>query len=441
MVRTAVIGGGYVGLVSSACLASLGHSVTCIEIDKTRLERLEAGDLPIFEPGLDDLVAAGRREGRLTFTDDYRAAIPSVDFVFIAVNTPQAEDGNADTSNVLASVRSIHEAARPGLTLVIKSTVPVGTGDEIGEFFREAGLDVSVASNPEFLRQGTAIRDFLEPDRIVIGTSNRETARRVSSLFAAIDAPIIYCSQASAELAKYAANAFLAARISFINEISMLCDEVQADVMEVAEIVGTDARIGRSYLTAGLGWGGSCFPKDVQALAFAERSRALAPMIADAVYQVNQLQRDRALALVSQNLGSLTDKTVGVLGLAFKPDTDDLREAPAVDIIRRLLAEGARIKAHDPVATRNAMQVLPAVCYVDDPHDVASDADFLILATEWPIYQELNWSRIRKAMRRPYVLDGRQALNRSLLQDLGFEYLALGRTSAPVGEGGEILDA
>lgn len=428
MSRISVIGAGYVGLVTGAGLAWLGHSVVLLESDRTRLARLANGHVPIHEPGLAELLANARDDGRLEFAGDYAAVIPSSDYAFLAVNTPAGPDGEADTRHVFAAVRMLLEHARPGLTVVTKSTVPVGTGDEIERLVLEAGLDgIEVVSNPEFLREGTAVDDFLHPDRIVVGTARPATAEAVAGLYEGLDAAVFVTSRRSAELAKYAANALLATRISFMNEIASISETVGADVEEVARVVGADSRIGPKFLQAGLGWGGSCFPKDLTALAATAARSGRKAAILEAVIEVNARQRERAVELLLDATGGRDGATVGVLGLAFKPHTDDLRGSPALAIIGRLLEDGVRVRAHDPQAMAHASLLLPTVTLSDEPYDVAEGADALLLATEWPEYLQLDWTRIRRAMRGRLLLDGRNVLHPTHLRALGFEYRSFGR--------------
>jgi UDPglucose 6-dehydrogenase len=425
-------GAGYVGLVTGTCLAELGHAVVCLETDPVRLSMLQRGELPIHEPGLGDAINRLTRTGRLRFADDYAAAVPECDFAFIAVSTPAGPDGRADTSFVFAAARSIIEHARPGLIVVVKSTVPVGTADDIAQLIGRAGrADVDVVANPEFLREGSAIRDFAAPDRIVIGASDPAAGRAVAQLYASLDAPVMLCSPRSAELAKYAANALLATRISFINEMSVICDALQADVEEVARIVGADRRIGPAFLKAGLGWGGSCFPKDVRALAASAADRNCPADMLDAVLNVNARQREGAFHRIRSAVGTSDGAVVGVLGLAFKPDTDDLRGSPALDIIGRLLEEGIQVRAHDPVAMPKARAILPNIHYCDDAYEVTRGSDALLLATEWPEYLLLDWARVHTLMRGRVIFDGRNALDREMLSGLGYTYLAFGRTAPP----------
>ena len=433
MTRVTVIGAGYVGLVAAACLAELGHDVISVERDADRLSALTRGEAPFHEPGLPEMVRRQRRAGRLCFSDDYGPAVRSSSTAFIAVNTPSASGGEADTSFVLQAAQSILAHARPGLVIVIKSTVPPGTGDAVAELAAAAGVDVDVVSNPEFLREGSAVKDFLKPDRIVLGAGRPEAGEAAASLLAGIDAPVIICGRRSAEMGKYAANALLASRISFMNEIAAICEVAGADIDDVVRIVGTDHRIGPYFLNAGLGWGGSCFPKDVRALAKTATTSGYRPAILDATLDVNAGQRHRAFARLHAALGDCAGATVAVLGLAFKPHTDDVREAPALDLIERLHAAGARVQAHDPVAVTTARRVAPSVTFCDDPYDAAVGSDALVLATEWPEYRSLDWRLLRELMRGRVVLDGRNILDAPFLSSLGFTYLGFGR---PTGKNG-----
>ncbi len=429
MTRIAVVGAGYVGLVAAACLAKMGHCVTCLEVDPHRLSSLRRGELPVREPDLDDLVAATRAAGLLRFTNDDGAALSQSQFVFIAVNTPPGPDGEADTSYVFGAVGSIVEHAPPGLVIVVKSTVPVGTGDEIARLVARSGKDAEIVSNPEFLRQGSAVHDFLRPDRIVIGASSEEAAAKVAALYEPLEAPIFTCSRRSAELAKYSANALLATRISFMNEIAAISEAVQADIDDVARIVGADRRIGPSFLRAGLGWGGSCFPKDVLALIHMAVSHGRDPSILQSVFDVNTRQRERAFQNLTAALNGSDVPTIGVLGLAFKSDTDDIRGSPALDIIARLLQQNIIVRAHDPLAMANAREAIPQIDYCRDAYDVARGSDALLLATEWREYLDLDWSRVRTLMRGRAVLDGRNVLDGDMLSRLGHEYIAFGRAT------------
>jgi UDPglucose 6-dehydrogenase len=417
-----------VGLVTAACLAELGHEVRCLEIDTERLLRLHAGELPIHEAGLDTLMDINTRERRLTFTGSFDEAITGADVAFIAVPTPPAADGTADTSHVFSALGAITDHALPGLVVAIKSTVPVGTGDLAAKIAAEAGKQIELVSNPEFLRQGTAVSDFMEPDRVVVGASSQIAAQKVARLFAALEAPVVYSNRRSAELAKYASNALLASRISFMNEISDICEVSQADVVDVARIVGLDRRIGSSFLSAGLGWGGSCFPKDVLALKMFGELVGRDPKILRAVYDVNFGQRKKAAVRLIAAASRGQDPTVAILGLAFKPETDDVRGSPAIDIATMILAHGIRVQAHDPVAMDNARRVAPEIEYVATAEAAVTGAHAVLLATEWKDYLRLDWTAIKNAMSGSVIVDGRNVLNGRHLQEIGFEYHSFGRT-------------
>ena len=434
MAQLAVVGAGYVGLVTAACLSEFGHQVTCIEVDEGRLSRLRSGDLPIHEPGLSELVSKHTLDGRLRFAGEY-GPIAGAEFVFIAVPTPPRKDGAADTSHVLQAVNSLIPHARPGVVIVIKSTVPVGTGDQLAglALVLEAGLEV--VSNPEFLRQGTAVHDFMAPDRVVIGASSTHEAARVADLYASLEAPVVCVDRRSAELAKYTANALLATRISFMNEISHIAAAVHADVDDVARIVGLDRRIGPAFLQAGLGWGGSCFPKDVLALRWVAATSGCPAPILEAVYKTNELQREGAAELLLSAVRAIDDPVVAILGLAFKPNTDDVRGSPALSIARRLLKEGVIVRAHDPFAAVNAGRVLPDVDYRPEPYSALDGADALLLATEWEEYRGLDWVLVRETMRGKTVLDGRNALDALFLRELGFRYWSIGGGAHDNGNG------
>jgi len=430
-----VVGTGYVGLTTGVCFADLGHSVTCIEIDLHKLELLRSGKSPIFEPGLEEMQERNMRAGRLRFTDDYAVGIPDAEFIFITVGTPMAEDGSADLTYVKAAARSIGQYLRSGSIIIDKSTVPVGTGDLVENIIAEhAGPDVKfdVVSNPEFLREGSALSDFFKPDRIVLGAKNREAAQRVAALHETLGAPIIITDLRTAEMIKYASNAFLATRISFINEIAQICERLGADVREVARGMGADKRIGPHFLEAGVGYGGSCFPKDVLALYHMAASAGCHPQLLQAVMDINSDARKRFVKKVETVLGSLEGRLIGVLGLSFKPNTDDMREAPSVDIINALLKKGARVKAYDPVAMPRAEEILPTVTFTATAYDVAKDADALLLVTEWNEFKQLDWHRIKRYMRQPVVIDGRNLYDPREMRNLGFIYWGVGRGEAPV---------
>lgn len=435
MKNICVVGTGYVGLTTGVCFADLGHSVTCIEIDLHKLELLRSGKSPIFEPGLEELQERNMRAGRLRFTDDYAVGIPDAEFIFITVGTPMGEDGSADLTYVKAAARSIGQYLRSGSIIIDKSTVPVGTGDMVENIIAEhAGPDVKfdVVSNPEFLREGSALSDFFKPDRIVLGAKNREAAQRVAALHETLGAPIIITDLRTAEMIKYASNAFLATRISFINEIAQICERLGADVREVARGMGTDKRIGPHFLEAGVGYGGSCFPKDVLALYHMAASAGCHPQLLQAVMDINSDARRRFVKKVETVLGDLEGRVIGVLGLSFKPNTDDMREAPSVDIINALLKKGARVKAYDPVAMARAEELLPTVTFTATAYDVAKDADALLLVTEWNEFKQLDWHRIKRYMRQPVVIDGRNLYDPREMRNLGFIYWGVGRGEAPV---------
>jgi UDPglucose 6-dehydrogenase len=429
--RISVIGAGYVGLVTSACLADLGHTVTCVEIDPERLAQLKQGQVPIYEPGLDEMVARNRLAGRLLFTADHAAAVQDAAIAFIAVNTPPGPDGQADTSFVFSAARAVIAHAAPGLIVVTKSTVPVGTGDALRHLAVSAGrADIEVVSNPEFLREGCAIGDFMAPDRIVVGSADRSAAEAVARLYEPLGVTVVVADRRSAELAKYAANAFLATRISFMNEIATICEAVAADVTEVARIIGMDRRIGPAFLQAGLGWGGSCFPKDVRALAATAAQHNCRHSILHAVFDVNARQRQRVVNRLRDAVAGQPNPTVAVLGLAFKPGTDDVREAPALEIVADLIEAGIHVRAHDPVAVENARRALPHIAYCPDAYAAASGAHALLVATEWREYRSLDWRAIRDLMRGTLVIDGRNVLDGALLSSLGFAYAGVGRPPA-----------
>lgn len=435
MKNICVVGTGYVGLTTGVCFADLGHSVTCIEIDLHKLELLRSGKSPIFEPGLEEMQERNMRAGRLRFTDDYAVGIPDAEFIFITVGTPMAEDGSADLTYVKAAARSIGQYLRSGSIIIDKSTVPVGTGDLVENIIAEhAGPDVKfdVVSNPEFLREGSALSDFFKPDRIVLGAKNREAAQRVAALHETLGAPIIITDLRTAEMIKYASNAFLATRISFINEIAQICERLGADVREVARGMGADKRIGPHFLEAGVGYGGSCFPKDVLALYHMAASAGCHPQLLQAVMDINSDARKRFVKKVETVLGTLEERLIGVLGLSFKPNTDDMREAPSVDIINALLKKGARVKAYDPVAMPRAEELLPTVTFTATAYDVAKDADALLLVTEWNEFKQLDWHRIKRYMRQPVVIDGRNLYDPREMRNLGFIYWGVGRGEAPV---------
>jgi UDPglucose 6-dehydrogenase len=430
MASVCVVGAGYVGLVTAACVADLGHRVSCVEIEPGRLAMLRRGRSPISEPGLAEVLMRSSKAGRIRFTDCYADALADASFVIIAVQTPAGARGETDTSFVESAVNEAKPHLRPGGVVMLKSTVPPGTGDAIATAL--APLGVEVVSNPEFLRQGSAIEDFMRPDRIVIGTDSGSAERAVRKLYAGIEAPVFCCSRRSAEMAKYAANAFLAARISLANEVAGICESVGADIGEVTAIVGADRRVGPDFLAAGLGWGGSCFPKDVTALIDTAAGYGRSHDMLDAVYRVNIGQREVACRYLVAAAEERSDPCVAVLGLAFKPNTGDVRGSPALEIIARLLEEGIRVKAHDPVAMHEARRALPNIGYASDPYAAARGADAVLLATEWEDYQRLDWSRVRRSMRGDMLVDGRNVLDSRIVAQAGLRYIGFGRPSTAV---------
>ncbi|MBN8978411.1 MAG: UDP-glucose/GDP-mannose dehydrogenase family protein [Rhizobiales bacterium] len=432
--KIAMIGTGYVGLVSGACFADFGNHVTCVDKDADKIAALVRGEIPIFEPGLEDLVAVNVRAGRLNFTTDLLAPVSEADAVFIAVGTPSRRgDGHADLAYVYTAAREIAAAARKFTVVVTKSTVPVGTGDEVERLIREVnpGADIVVASNPEFLREGAAIRDFKFPDRIVVGTSDERARKIIGDIYRPLSlnqSPIMYTARRTAEMIKYAANAFLATKITFINEIADLAEKVGVNVQEVARGIGLDNRIGTKFLHAGPGFGGSCFPKDTRALLKTAQDHDVPLRIVDAVLAVNE-NRKRAMARkVSAALGGqLRDKTIAVLGLTFKPDTDDMREAPSIPLVTGLRDMGARVRAFDPAGMEQARRELPEIDYFDDAYSCARDADALVIVTEWGQFRALDLKRLRAEMRQPIIVDLRNIYRREDIEAAGFTYESVGR--------------
>jgi UDPglucose 6-dehydrogenase len=439
----AVIGVGYVGLVTGTCFADLGNRVICVDIDEARIEKLKQGIMPIYEPGLEEMVRRNVAAGRLSFTTSYHEAINNPDgpaeIVFIAVNTPMGVDGEAELRYVRAVAERIAEVMDHPLIVVNKSTVPVGTGDWVADIIKNRQprpIPFSVVSNPEFLREGSAISDFMNPDRVVLGSLDEEAAQKVAQLYLPlrIQGPIMITDLRTAEMIKYASNAFLATKISFINEIANICEALGADVKEVADGMGYDKRIGRAFLDAGLGYGGSCFPKDVKALAHMANVQGKHPQLLEAVMQINADARRnivaKVCALVGNNgfhLSRLEGKTIGVLGLSFKANTDDIRDSQPIDIIRMIQAEGGTVKAYDPVAMPNAAQVLHNVKLCNDPYEVAEGSDVLILATEWNEFRNLDLLRIKQLMKQPVIVDARNLYEPRKMRELGFVYRGVGR--------------
>ncbi|HKI92700.1 MAG TPA: UDP-glucose/GDP-mannose dehydrogenase family protein [Gaiellaceae bacterium] len=433
MSRIGIFGAGYVGLVTGACFAELGHEVVLRDVLPERVERLRAGEVPIYEPGLDEVLE--RNRDRISFTLDVDEAVDGAGFLYVAVGTPPTYSGDADLSAVFAVVDEL-PAGVPGRPVVVmKSTVPVGTGEHVRARLDARGLtNVGYVSNPEFLAEGTAVSDFMRPDRIVVGSFDPADAELVVALHAGLDATVVRTDVSSAELVKLAANAFLSTRISFINEIANVCELVGADVVDVAQGVGLDHRLGPHFLRAGIGFGGSCFPKDVTALKQLAGNSGYPFLLLQAVWEVNELQKRRVVSKLQKRLGSLRGKTVVLLGLAFKPDTDDMREAPSRVIAYRLLAEGAEVRAWDPVARPDD---LPGVELCDSVLEAVRGADAAVVVTEWPELRELATAEVRDAMAQPLIIDGRNLLDPEQARAAGFVYEAIGRPgrSTPNGEG------
>ncbi len=431
MKNIAVIGVGYVGLVSGACFADLGNRVTCLDINAERIANLKKNIMPIYEPGLEELVERNVKAGRLFFTTSYPDALKDADFVFIAVGTPSDVDGQADLRYVRMAAESIADTMDHPLIVVNKSTVPVGTGDWVAEIIhnrRPDAPDFAVVSCPEFLREGSAITDFMNPDRTILGSTSREAAEKVAQLHLPLRSTIMITDLRTAEMIKYASNAFLATKISFINEIANICEALGADVKEVAWGMGLDKRIGRHFLDAGIGWGGSCFPKDVKALAYMAETEGRHPHLLHAVMDINADQRQSPIRKLHELLGNdLKGKVVGLLGLAFKPNTDDMRDAPSTDIARALLRAGAKVRAYDPVAMSNASGLMPEVEMMPNAYALAEGADALILVTEWNEFKNLDLMRIKTLLRAPILVDGRNIYDPQAMLDLGFHYRGIGR--------------
>lgn len=441
MKNICVIGTGYVGLVTGTCFADLGNRVVCVDINQEKIDMLKAGRMPIYEPGLEEMVERNVRAGRLSFSTSYDEGLDEAEFVFIAVGTPSGVDGEADLRYVRMAAETIARTMAAPLIIINKSTVPVGTGDWVADIVSRTQpkpIEFAVVSNPEFLREGSAISDFLNPDRVVLGSLNKEAAEKVAQLHLALRAPIVVTDLRTAEMIKYASNAFLATRISFINEIAAICEELGADVKEVAAGMGYDKRIGRYFLDAGLGYGGSCFPKDVLALEHMALVHGTHPSLLRAVMDINRDQRRKVVHRLRQELGRLQDKRIGLLGLAFKPNTDDMRDAPAVEIGNLLYNEGAHLKGYDPVAMHVAARYLPDIALANDPYELAEDCDAIVVCTEWNEFRHLDLRRVHASMRQPVVFDGRNIYDPENMTRLGFRYHAVGRSQL-LGGGDDVL--
>ena len=430
MKNICVIGAGYVGLTTGACFADLGNRVVLLDIVEQRIEQLRNGIMPIYEPGLEEVVKRNVKHGRLNFSTSYDDALRDAEFAFIAVNTPGREDGAADLKYVRSAAEMIaHHFTRP-LIIINKSTVPVGAGDFVADIIsthKEHDVYFAVVSNPEFLREGSAINDFLNPDRIVLGSRDSEAAHRVAQLHLPLRTKIIITDLRTAELIKYASNAFLATKISFINEISAICEKLGADVKEVAEGMGLDRRIGRAFLDAGVGYGGSCFPKDVKALEHMAAAAGLHPQLLRAVMDINHDQRLHVVGKLKDVLGALEGRTIGLLGLAFKENTDDMREAPSIDIAKALQAEGATVKGYDPVAMSVAASVMPGMHLSEDLYELAAKCDAIVVVTPWNEFKQVDLVRLKELMRKPVIIDGRNIYDPEKMDELGFIYRGVGR--------------
>jgi UDPglucose 6-dehydrogenase len=429
----AVIGSGYVGLVTGACFAEFGVDVTCVDVDAEKIARLSSGETTIYEPGLQQLLQKNLQAGRLRFTTDVASASDQALVIFLAVGTPPAHDGSADLTYVENATRTVAQHMNSYKVVATKSTVPVGTGKRLAALIREnqpKAVEFSVVSNPEFLREGAAITDFMRPDRVVIGGSDEQGIAIMRDLYRPlylIETPFVITSLEGAELIKYAANAFLATKISFINEIANLCEKVGCDVHEVARAIGMDRRIGSKFLHPGPGFGGSCFPKDTLALSFIAQQFSSPTRIVDAVIEVNRQQRLAMVPKIERLADGLAGKKVAVLGLAFKPETDDMRDAPSVEIIRGLIERGAQVTAFDPVAQKEAQKVLPEIAYADDEYAAAEGADVLVFMTEWNQFRALDMDRIRGLMKVPRIADLRNIYEPADMREIGFQYAGVGR--------------
>jgi UDPglucose 6-dehydrogenase len=430
MANIAIIGGGgYVGLSYAAVLAEFGHTVTALDVDEVKIASLLAGHCPIYEPGLEDYLRRGAETGRIRYTSDYAQAVPDAEFVFLCVGTPPDHAGRADLQYVVQASETLARHLSGHTIIVNKSTLPVGS---VGLVERIVGRGLpaeatfSVVSNPEFLREGSAIEDLLRPDRIVLGSTDREAMERVADLYGSMDVPVIMTDPRSAEMIKYAANAYLATKISFINEIALICERLGADVTAVSDGMGLDHRIGRSFLHAGVGFGGSCFPKDVQALLAMAQDVNVDPTLLGATLSINKRMREVVLEMIEAALPDLSGKTVTVLGLSFKPNTDDIREAPAIDIIEALLARGAEVRICDPVALGHVYGRWPQARLMSDPYAATTGADAVVLVTEWEQYRRLDLQRLANTMRGNLLVDGRRAFNAQLAREAGFNYTGIG---------------
>jgi UDPglucose 6-dehydrogenase len=428
-----VIGTGYVGLVTGACLAEFGMSLICVDNDHQKIQLLQQGRVPIYEPGLEDLVMKNMREGRLSFSTSIQEGVTSSLVIFIAVGTPSLDDGSADLRAAETVAKEIAQHMNGYKVIVIKSTVPVGTSRHLKKLIQKHQTQLTpfdIVSNPEFQREGSAIEDFMRPDRVTIGAESEQAIAIMKDIYSAlylIETPFVITNLETAEMIKYASNSFLATKVSFINEIANLCEAMGADVHHVARAMGLDGRIGKKFLHPGPGYGGSCFPKDTRALSRMARERGYSFKILDSVIQVNEEQKKRMVKKIEEKVGDLRGRTIGILGLAFKPNTDDIRESSSITIIRDLLAAGAKVKAYDPAAIEEAKAILPEVQYGKDAYDVASGCDALVLATEWNQFRRLDLERMKRLLKTPIFIDLRNVYDPDQMKRLGFNYCGVGR--------------
>lgn len=430
MHSVAVCGTGYVGLVTAACFAYIGNDVVAYDTDHTKIATLRAGDLPFHEPNLESILKAAIANGRLRFTSSASEALAGREIVFIAVGTPVGPLGDADLTYVRQAARDIARFADGPLIVVNKSTVPVETADLVARLLEREGNGqrFTVASNPEFLREGSAVDDFMRPDRIVIGARDESAAALLRDLYSSFDAPVLVVDPHTAEMIKYAANAFLAAKVSFVNELSALCDAVGADIDAVLRGIAYDHRIGRQYMQPGIGFGGSCLPKDVSALAHVARAHGIEPTMLDAITDVNRRQVARAIRRIAEECGDLDGTSAAVWGLSFKAETDDIRESPAIALVQALLSQGVRVRAHDPAAMKNAGRIFrDRVEFAASPYDAVKDADYLVLATIWPAYKTVDWRHVHASLRMPRIFDMRNGLDAGMLRSMDFQYFGIAR--------------
>lgn len=432
MKHICVIGTGYVGLVNGTCFADLGNHVVTVDIDARKVESLKQGEMPIYEPGLKEIVERNVAAGRLQFTTSYEEGLRDAEFVFICVGTPEGEDGEAEMKYVKAAAATVAKTMTRPLVIINKSTVPVGTGDLVTQVVTEnqpAPIRFAVVSCPEFLREGAAVQDFMYPDRTVLGATpeNAWAAEAVAQLYLPLRAPIVMTDLRTAEMIKYASNAFLATRLSFINEIANICERLGADVVEVAQGMGFDKRIGHHFLQPGIGYGGSCFPKDVKALTFMAAEAGAHPQLLTAVTEINSFQRKQVANKLKDMLGDVNGKTVAVLGLAFKENTDDIRESPSLDISAALIARGATVRGYDPVAMENSSREYPTIVMCQNAYEAVEGADAVVIGTPWNEFKQLDMERLRDSMRQPIMVDGRNMYEPSRMKSLGFRYRGVGR--------------